>query len=119
MVLLNTKHIKFYLKKLFTDRMRPLDCLSSDVSLYESISCNPAVLGETSEEPCPLWVSSAVHQTTATQQQINLCEDTCDYFNPKAVIISLMFSLFKLGLNFLFFNLALGKRVQCLFFLLH
>ena len=68
--------------------MRPLDCLRGDVSLYDSINCNPAVLGETSEEPCLLWGSSVVHQTAAAQRLINPCEDTCDYFNPKAAIIS-------------------------------
>ena len=58
--------------------MRPLDYLSGDVSLYDSINYNPAVLEETSEEPSPLWGTSAVQQTTATQQLINPCEDTCD-----------------------------------------
>ena len=68
--------------------MRPLDCLSGDVSLYDSINCDPAVLGETLEEPSLLWAFSAVHQTTTTQELINPCEDTCDYFNPEVAIIS-------------------------------
>jgi len=57
--------------------MRPLDCLSGEVSLYDYINCSLAVLGETSEEPNLPWGSSAVHQTTASQLLINPCEDTC------------------------------------------
>jgi len=68
--------------------MRPLDCLNGGVSLYDSINCNTAAVGETSEEPSPLWGSSAVHRTTAAQQLINPSEDACDYFNPMTAIIS-------------------------------
>jgi len=50
--------------------MRPLDWLSGDVSSYDSINCNPVVLGETSEEPIPVWACSAINQTTATPQLI-------------------------------------------------
>ena len=68
--------------------MRPLDCFSGDVSLYDSINCNAAILGETSKEPSLLCGSLAVHQATATQPLINLCEDMSNYFNTKASIIS-------------------------------
>jgi len=68
--------------------MRPLDCLSGDVSLYGLINGNPAVLGETSEELIPVWGCSAINQTTATPQLIIPYEDKCDYFNRKAAIIS-------------------------------
>jgi len=68
--------------------MRPLDCLSGDVSLYDSINCNPAVLGKTSEEPISVWGCSAINQTTATPQLVIPFEDKCDYFDRKAAIIS-------------------------------
>ena len=71
--------------------MRPLHCLSGDVSLYDSINCNPEVLGEASEKPSTLWDSSTIHQATATQQLVNPYEDTCDYFNPNAAIIAYCF----------------------------
>jgi len=47
--------------------MRSLDYLSGDVSMHDSINCNPAVPGETSNELSLLWGASRVHQTTATQ----------------------------------------------------
>ena len=68
--------------------MRTLDCLSGNLSLYDSINCNPAVLGQTSEEPSSVWGFLAVHQPTATQQLVNSYEDMCDYVDPKAAIIS-------------------------------
>ena len=67
--------------------MRALDCLSAEVSLYYSINCNPAIMGEISEEPTPVWGCSTINQTIATPQLIIPCEDMCDYFNPKAAII--------------------------------
>jgi len=54
-VLINSKYLKYILKNLFTDRMRMLDCLSGDVSLYGSINCNLVILGKLQRSQVHYW----------------------------------------------------------------